>query len=443
MKRANWLNVLASVALLAALTACAGSATPTTSAVKETVPVQQTVIVTAPANETVVYNSFQSDTAPRAAEEQLLKMFKAENPTVDVTYSVVAHEDFKQAIRAYLTASTPPDVMTWFSGERASFFIDKGLIMDISDLYQQQGWNQTFPKGFVALATYNDKQYAVPNSYYWWAVYYNKTVFAKYNLTPPKTWDEFLKVCDTLKTNGVTPIAIGTKAPWTAAGWFDYLDMRINGPDYHLKLLRKGAINYNDPGVKKVFTTWKDLLDKGYFMPNAASYAWEEAVPALTSGKAGMYLMGQFIMDAVPDANKADIDFFRFPIIDPSVPIGEDAPTDIYWAAANAPHPEAAKKFLAFLGSKEAQEYWAKTLNRLPVNSEVDPSIFSPQVKQGIELIKGADVVDSFYDNESPPEMAEKGMAAMIQFWTNTDQIDSILDQLTKDEAAIYAAMSQ
>jgi multiple sugar transport system substrate-binding protein/raffinose/stachyose/melibiose transport system substrate-binding protein len=153
--------------------------------------------------------------------------------------------------------------------------------------------------------------------------------------------------------------------------------------------------------------------------------------------------MGQFIMDSVPKENQKDIDFFRFPIIDPSVPIGEDAPTDIYWIAAKAPHPEQAKQLLAFLGSKEAQEYWAKTLNRLPVNSEVDQSIFTPEVKKGIELIKGADYVAQFYDRDTTPPMAERGMAAMQQFWTNTSKIDSILAQLQKDAAQIFAAPQQ
>jgi ABC-type glycerol-3-phosphate transport system substrate-binding protein len=438
MKRSTMLWIFGGLLVLSMLSACAGSATPATVVVKETVQVQQTVVVPAAAKGVVVYNSYQSDPAPRKAEEELVKMFQAKNPNTDVTYSVVAHEDFKQAIRAYLTASTPPDVMTWFSGNRARFFIDKGLIMDISDVYKSQGWDKSFPKGFQALATVNGKQYAVPNSYYWWAVYYNKTVFAKYNLKPPTTWDEFMVVCDTLKKNGVTPIAIGTKAPWTAAGWFDYIDMRTNGPQFHMDLML-GKVPYDDPRVKKSFATWKTLLDKGYFLDNASSYAWEEAVPPLAQGKAGMYLMGSFIMDSIPAANKDDIDFFRFPIIDPQLPIGEDAPTDIYWAAANAPHPDQAKAFLAFLGSKEAQEYWAKTLNRIPVNSEVDQSIFSPTVKKGMDLLKGADDVHSFYDNDTTPEMAEKGMAAMIQFWNNPSQIDSILAQLAKDEALIFA----
>jgi len=50
-----------------------------------------------------------------------------------------------------------------------------------------------------------------------------------------------------------------------------------------------------------------------------------------------------------------------------------------------------------------------------------------------------ADYVAQFYDRDTTPEMAEKGMAAFAQFWTNTGKIDSILAQLEKDRALIFA----
>ena len=118
----------------------------------------------------VIYNSYQSDPEPRAADAALVQMFMDKHPDVQVLHSTVAHEDFKQAIRAYLTASTPPDVMTWFAGNRARFFIDKGLIMDISDVWQNEGWNESYPAGFRALSTVEGKQYFLPTSWYWWAV---------------------------------------------------------------------------------------------------------------------------------------------------------------------------------------------------------------------------------------------------------------------------------
>ncbi len=407
--------------------------------VKETVEVEKVVEVEkAVAKRLVIYNSYQSDPEPRKADEELVRRFEEKNPDVDVVHSTVAHEDFKQAIRAYLTASTPPDVMTWFAGNRARFFIDRGLIMDISDVWEQEGWNESYPKGFRALSTVGEKQYFLPTSWYWWAVYYRTDIFEQYGLEPPETWEEFLQVCQTLKENGITPITIGTRYPWTAAAWFDYLNMRVNGPDFHINLML-GTEKYDDPRVKKVFTDyWAPLIENGYFLEDAAAYAWQEAIPFMVNGEAAMYLMGDFLRDSYPDELEANLDFFRFPIIDPNVPVGEDAPTDGFFLAANAQHADDAKAFLAFLGSVEAQQYYADTLGRLPTNMGVDTSGFTPVQLKGLELIQGADFVAQFYDRDTTPEMAEEGMAGFAEFWANPGAIDDILTRLEAARQEIF-----
>jgi len=378
----------------------------------------------------VIYNSYNGDPEPRRVDKELVQQFETANPAIDVVHSIVAHEDFKQAIRAYLTASTPPDVMTWFAGNRARFFIDKGLIMDISDVWESEGWNKSYPKGFRAMSSVGGKQYFVPNSYYWWAIYYRKSTYNKLGLEPPETGEEFWTICEKLKADDVTPITIGTKWRWTAAAWFDYLNMRVNGPEFHIDLML-GKERYDDARVKKMFAdTWAPLVRKGYFIDNAASYTWQEAITFMSEGKAAMYLMGGFIRDSYPSEQVDDLDFFRFPVLDSAVPVGEDAPTDGYFIAANSQHPEAAKKLLSFFGSAEAQTYNATELKRLATNSEVDLSIYNAVQQKGIKMIQGADFVAQFYDRDTTPEMADEGMNGMMEFWDHPDRIDSILERL-------------
>jgi len=387
----------------------------------------------------VVFNTYASDPEPRRVDEMVVSMFEEANPGIEVIHSIVNHEDFKQAIRAYLTSSAPPDVLSWFAGNRARFFIDKGQVKDISDIWESAGWNESIPKGFKALSTVDDKQYLLPTSYYWWAVYYNKAIFEEYNLTPPTTWDEFLVVCETLKDNGITPITIGNKYQWTAAGWFDYLNMRVNGPEFHINLML-GTEKYDDPRVKEVFMTWKDLIDKGYFIDDPTAYAWAEVLPSMIAGESAMYLMGQFIMDSIPEENQADYDFFRFPIIDPSIPIGEDAPTDCYFIPEGSLNTEEAKLLLSFLGSKEISEIAVTELGRLVPSTEVDQSLYTPEQQKGAEMLAGADYVAQFYDRDTTPEMASKGMVAFQAFWADTSEanIDTILAQLEADRALLF-----
>jgi ABC-type glycerol-3-phosphate transport system substrate-binding protein len=389
---------------------------------------------------TLIYNSMNGDPKPREADEELVRRFQADNPEVNIVHSIVAHEDFKQAIRAYLTASQAPDVLTWFAGNRARFFIDRGLIMDISDVWESQGWLENYPKGFRELSTVGGKQYFLPTSWYWWAVYYRPSVFEKYGLEVPTTWDEFLAVNATLKANGVTPITIGTKYRWTAAAWFDYLNMRVNGPEFHINLML-GKESYTDPRVKRLFTDyWAPLIEAGYFIDDPAAYSWTEAIPFMANGEAAMYLMGDFIRDSFPEDLAGDLDFFRFPIIDPSLPIGEDAPTDGYFIPANAQNPELAKKFLAYVGSADFQTYTAEMLGRLNTNQDVDPAIFPAAQQKGIELINGADYVAQFYDRDTTPEMANVGMDGFMEFWQNPEDIDAILERMEAKRIELFPA---
>jgi hypothetical protein len=64
----------------------------------------------------VTFDSYNGDPAPRAWEEKIVKMWNDANPLMPVQESILAHEDFKQAIRVFLTAEPAPDVLTWFAG---------------------------------------------------------------------------------------------------------------------------------------------------------------------------------------------------------------------------------------------------------------------------------------------------------------------------------------
>ena len=76
----------------------------------------------------IAYSSNQSDPEPKRVDEMVVEMWNEANPDMQVVHDQVGHEDFKQAIRAFLTADVTPDVLTWFAGNRANFFIDRGLM---------------------------------------------------------------------------------------------------------------------------------------------------------------------------------------------------------------------------------------------------------------------------------------------------------------------------
>lgn len=386
--------------------------------------------------ERVVINSYMSDPAPRKALEELVKMFEQKYPEYEVVINTFAHEDFKVLLRTWLASPKgTADVVTWFAGERMRYFAEMGLIVPVEEVFAGSKWEDYFPASFKSTCSYKGKIYFIPQSWYWWGVYYRKSVFEKLGIKPPKTWDEFLQVCETLKKNGIVPIAIGTKFPWTAAGWFDILNLRINGLDFHISLTA-GEVPYTDPKVVKVFDYWRVLVERDYFLPNHSSYEWQEAATFLFRGQAGMYYIGQFIKDVAPAEVKDDLDFFRFPIIDPSVPLYEETPIDGFMVPANAPNKKGAIAFLKFIASKEAQEKFAKDLGRLAANVHVAPP--DEHARKGLNMVLESAGVTQFYDRDSNPEMAEVGMNGFVEFMHNPAKINDILRRLESERKRIY-----
>ncbi|USD40620.1 carbohydrate ABC transporter substrate-binding protein [Vibrio sp. SCSIO 43135] len=377
---------------------------------------------------TLVINSDASDPAPKKAWGEIVERFEKENPDITVKYNLYDHEAYKTTIRNWLVTS-PPDVVFWYAGNRMKTFVDRGLFEDVSDLWQSQGMYDDFASAKPAM-TIQDKQYGVPYTYYQWGIYYRKDIFQQFGIAEPKTWDDLLKASATLKENGVTPFTIGTKYLWTAAGWFDYINMRTNGLDFHIQLM-DGKVPYSDERVKKTFANWAQLVEPGYFLDNHASYSWQEAQPFLYNGQAAMYLMGNFLTANFPEDVKDKMGFFQFPIIDPNVPKAEDAPMDTIHIPSKAKNKEDARKFLAFVARAENQQLINEMMLQIPTNNKAKVKD-DPFLNKGVEMLNTASGTAQFYDRDTDPAMAKEGMKGFQEFMVHPERIDKILKKLDK-----------
>jgi multiple sugar transport system substrate-binding protein len=387
---------------------------------------------------TVSLQSNLSSPQAKKAMEDLVAAFDKRGGA-KASLNTVASETFRTQLPTYLTSANPPDLLTWYPGSVANAYSDKNLLLDVDDIWTKpelSGYSDALKK----LCT-DDKgrKVFVPASYYWWGVFYKKSNFAKWDVQEPKTWDEFLALCRKLKTKGVAPIGLGAGADtaWVASAWFDYFDIRINGAQYHRDLLA-GKHSFTDPQVHKVFDTWAEALP--YFDPNGTALSFQDATTALLNNRTGMMLIGTFFADAAPKDQLGDLDFFRFPVIDPAMPLVEEGPTDGYFASAHTHHQAEVKELMRYLATAEAQEIYLKGSSgtSIPTNPTAKDS-GTPLVKKGRAMIESAADVTQFFNRDSSDALQPTADTALTKFLAKPKEITSILSNWQRDAQKIWS----
>ncbi|MFC3123159.1 ABC transporter substrate-binding protein [Agaribacter flavus] len=347
------------------------------------------------------------------------EQYERDNPGQKVHFIFMSDAEFKQALAEWFAQGKGPDVLNWQGGERLFQYVRKGYIADISDVWQEENLEAHFTSGAFGTVTLDGAQFGVPISYYQWGFYYRHSLFEKLALSPPETWDEFLRVCQVLSENGVVPITIGAKYKWPTLAWFDYLNLRLNGLSFHQRLL-KGEESFQDERVYRVLEHWKSLLDKNYFVTQYYKWKWSDAMPFLYHKMSGMTLMGNFFAGDMPARIKSDFRFFRFPVLNSAVPLYEEAPTDIFMIPQYSENKAAAKRFLKVIAKAKFQQDFNQMLGAISpnTNSKSNEDYF---IQQGKLILGEAQGVSQFFDRDTNNDMAQAAMDVFFDFLADKD----------------------
>ena len=383
---------------------------------------------------TLTFGSGSSDEVPKNAYKALTDAFEKKSG-VKTTTNVVPHNDFQNKINTYLQGS-PDDTFTWFAGYRMQYYADKGLLAPIDDVWEKIGGN--YSDALKKASTGSDgKMYLVPNYNYPWGFFYRKSLWAEKGYQVPKTFDELTALSKKMQGDGLIPIEFADKDGWPAMGTFDYLNMRLNGYQFHMDLTAHKE-SWDQKKVSAVFDTWKELLP--YQNPNALGMTWQDSAKNLGDKKSGMYLLGSFLTQQYTDKTVADdIDFFPFPEIAMEGQDAIEAPIDGLLLSKKGGQNPAAKDFLAYLGTPEGQDVYASVDSaNIATAKGSDTSKFSPLNKKMADAISNAKSISQFFDRDALPAMANNVMIPALQSFIKDGTVD--VKNLEAQAKSLYAA---
>jgi len=301
----------------------------------------------------------------------LIAKFKEMYPDVNIINSAVAGGsgvNAKAVLTTRMLGGDPPDTFQVHAGaELNSLWVKAGRMEPLNDIYEANGWMDQFPEGLLKLVS--DAQgniYSVPvNIHRSNVMWYVPANLEKWGVTVPKTFDEFVTTtCPKLQAAGVVPMAIGEN--WTQSHLWESVALSVLGVD-GWNGLWDGKTNWTGPEAMKAWETYGKVLDCGNEDMNALT--WQDASKMVADGAAAFNIMGDwaagyFLVDLALKPNEG---FAWAP--SPGTEGVFMMLSDTFGMPKGAKNPVAARAWLSFLGSAEAQDIFNPLKGSLPANT--------------------------------------------------------------------------
>ena len=338
--------------------------------------------------------------------EDVVKRFEAQNPNVSIRMEAVADDPYKSKIRVVMASGSVPDIFFSWSGEYAAQFVRAGRALDLTQALSGDAWKNRYTPAMLEPFRFDGKFYGVPLNQSVALFAYNKAHFAKVGASEPRTWSEFLDTCEKLKGGGITPIALGSQAPWTTVHYIGDLNAKLvpaaaREADYNLSAAPEAL--FRDPGYEQALAQFQELMQKGYFnrSPNAMTMAMVRG--SFASGREGMLLTEIVQLAPMMKAKVGEMGLGVFKI--PAIEGGrgdQNAITgapDGFLVGANTKHPKEAVAFLQFLTTPENGAAYTKATGRTSaVNGAVTADNATPETLRGVEMIREASAMSLWLD---------------------------------------------
>ncbi|WP_320128962.1 extracellular solute-binding protein [uncultured Sphaerochaeta sp.] len=269
-----------------------------------------------------IMSTWSGDSPGSVIFRNKLSEIDAADNGIKVDQEMIGDEtSYYNKLRTRFATGEFPNIFEDFGGARSYDYVKSGVLVDLRPyLDADPQWANDFMNVIEdwEYSDYPGSVYGVPTAFYVVGIFYNKAIFAKLGLEPPKTIEEFTAVCDKLLAAGYIPMPLGEKDSYRAGHLLNNLVLKAYGSEA-VTALGNRTLAYDDPKMIRLYKMISDFNKKGYFGPNAINKDNSMARTDFHAGKSAMQFDGTWYLGtAAKCAIADDMGFIPFPTIDPA-----------------------------------------------------------------------------------------------------------------------------
>ncbi len=310
----------------------------------------------------------------------------------------------------------PPAAFQFNHGRQAEELIEAGLLMDLTDVAEAEGWKDIVnPPSLLDACTFEGKVYCAPiNIHSWQWMWLSDAAYAKAGVPVPTNWEEFTATAPQLQAAGITPLAMGGQS-WQQNGAFGVMSLALAGQDAWLAVNKdKDETVVMGPEYTKVFEAFGAAreLSAGLNVQD-----WNQATAAVIAGTAGAQIMGDWAQGEFAMAGQvAGTDYECLPGLG-DIAILDTGGDAFYFPVLSDPEKTAAQKELAaLLLSPAVQVSFNSAKGSLPIRGDVDLTTVNECTQKGLDLLAAGKVVPAGTELLSPDTVTQLN-DLMTEFW--------------------------
>ena len=244
----------------------------------------------------------------------IVQEFMKENPNIFVDLQGTPGnlvDDHVKNMKMYATAGTLPDIF-WMIAGIAKEMAAEGFLLDLNDFIENnRDITDNIPSNMTESFTLdNGSVFGLPYTGFISGLWVNKSLFDKYGLQIPETYEDLKEAVNVFNENNIVSIAQSSKD--TFSTWAYQSMLHRYGFFEKLDSILAGEEKYNNPDFLNLYKKLDELRILGAFPENISVIQYFEAVEMFLAGDAAMLNAGHWVASRMSEVD-FDVSFWWGP----------------------------------------------------------------------------------------------------------------------------------